>query len=91
MFGFFTYAVSLLTQPVREGFDVGVEMVMYSLTCGTFVGLFTMPIVGALLDKLSVRKLFAAGIVLFALGLWLVGQTTTMPTIFHKNHSVITA
>jgi MFS family permease len=53
-------------------------MVMYSLTCGTFVGLFTMPIVGVLLDKLSVRKLFAAGIVLFALGLWLLGQSTTI-------------
>lgn len=78
VFGFFTYAVSLLTLPVQESFDVGVEMVMYSLTCGTFVGLFTMPIVGMLLDKLSVRKLFAAGIVLFALGLWLVGQTTTI-------------
>ena len=76
--GFFTYAVSLLTQPVRETFDVGVEMVMYSLTCGTFVGLFTMPIVGILLDKLSVRKLFAAGIVLFALGLWLLGQSATI-------------
>ena len=76
--GFFTYAVSLLTQPVRETFDVGVEMVMYSLTCGTFVGLFTMPIVGVLLDKLSVRKLFAAGIVLFAFGLWLLGQSTTI-------------
>ncbi len=76
--GFFTYAVSLLTQPVQESFDVGVEMVMYSLTCGTFVGLFSMPIVGILLDKLSVRKLFAAGIVLFALGLWLLGQSTTI-------------
>jgi MFS family permease len=76
--GFFTYAVSLLTQPVQESFDVGVEMVMYSLTCGTFIGLFAMPIVGILLDKLSVRKLFAAGIVLFALGLWLLGQSTTI-------------
>ncbi len=76
--GFFTYAVSLLTQPVQETFNVGVEMVMYSLTCGAFIGLFTMPIVGVLLDKLSVRKLFAAGIVLFALGLWLLGQSTTI-------------
>ena len=76
--GFFTYAVSLLTQPVQETFDVGVEMVMYSLTCGTFIGLFTMPIVGVLLDKLSVRKLFGAGIILFALGLWLLGQSTTI-------------
>jgi MFS family permease len=76
--GFFTYAVSLLTQPVQETFDVGVEMVMYSLTCGTFVGLFTMPVVGVLLDKLSVRKIFAAGIMFFALGLWLLGQSTTI-------------
>jgi len=76
--GFFTYAVSLLTQPVQESFDVGVEMVMYSLTCGTFIGLVTMPIVGILLDKLSVRILFAAGIVLFALGLWLLGQSATI-------------
>ena len=76
--GFFTYAVSLLTQPVQESFGVSVEMVMYSLTLGTFIGLFAMPIVGILLDKLSVRKLFAAGIVLFALGLWLLGQSTTI-------------
>ncbi|CAA0106896.1 putative MFS-type transporter YhjX [Halioglobus japonicus] len=76
--GFFTYAVSLLTQPVQETFGVGVEMVMYSLTCGTFLGLFAMPIVGTLLDKLSVRKIFAAGIVLFAAGLWLVAQSTTI-------------
>tara|TARA_R110002072_G_scaffold85210_5_gene192778 strand:+ start:1122 stop:2327 length:1206 start_codon:yes stop_codon:yes gene_type:complete len=76
--GFFTYAVSLLTQPVQESFDVGVEMVMYSLTCGTFIGLVTMPIVGVMLDKLSVRILFGAGIVLFAFGLWLLGQSTTI-------------
>ena len=76
--GFFTYAVSLLTQPVQESFDVGVEMVMYSLTCGTFLGLFAMPAVGILLDKMSVRKLFAVGIVLFAAGLWLLAQSTTI-------------
>ena len=76
--GFFTYAVSLLTQPVQESFDVSVEMVMYSLTFGTFIGLFAMPIAGTLLDRLSVRRIFAAGILLFALGLWLLGQTTTI-------------
>jgi len=76
--GFFTYAVSFLTQPVQESFDVSVEMVMYSLTFGTFLGLFAMPVVGALLDKLSVRLLFATGIVLFALGLWLLAQSTTI-------------
>jgi len=76
--GFFTYAVSFLTQPVQESFGVSVEMVMYSLTCGTFIGLFTMPLAGILLDRLSVRRVFAAGIVVFALGLWLLGQTTTI-------------
>ena len=39
--GFFTYAVSLLTQPVQESFGVSVEMVMYSLTLGTFISLFS--------------------------------------------------
>ncbi len=76
--GFFTYAVSLLTQPVQQSFGVSVEMVMYSLTLGTFIGLFTMPVAGILLDRLSVRRLFAAGIVLFALGLWLLGRSTTI-------------
>ena len=33
--GFFTYAVSLLTQPVRESFDVSVETVIYSPTLGS--------------------------------------------------------
>lgn len=51
---------------------------MYSLTLGTFAGLFTLPVVGSLLDKVSVRKLFVAGIVLFALGLWLLSQSTTI-------------
>lgn len=76
--GFFTYAVSLLTQPVQESFGVSVETVMYSLTLGTFIGLFSMPIAGILLDRLSVRGIFSAGILLFALGLWLLGQTTTI-------------
>ncbi|MCB1704034.1 MAG: MFS transporter [Halioglobus sp.] len=76
--GFFTYAVSLLTQPVTETFEVGVEMVMYGLTSGTFIGLVTMPIVGTMLDRLSVRILFGSGIALFALGLWLLAQSATI-------------
>ena len=76
--GFFTYAVSLLTQPVRESFNVSVEMVMYGLTLGTLVGLFAMPIIGSLLDKFSVRNLFAIGIVIFAVGLWLLAQSISI-------------
>ncbi|MFQ3324381.1 MAG: MFS family permease [Pseudomonadales bacterium] len=76
--GFFTYAVSLLTQPVQETFNVSIEMVMYGLTLGTLVGLFAMPIIGSLLDKFSVRKLFVLGVVIFAVGLWLLAQTTSI-------------
>ena len=76
--GFFTYAVSLLTQPVQESFGVSVETVMYSLTLGTFIGLFAMPIVGSMLDKFSVRIISAIGVLLFALGLWLLAQTTSI-------------
>ena len=76
--GFFTYAVSLLTKPVQDSFGVSVEMVMYSLTLGAFAGLFAMPVIGTLLDKLSVRKIFAVGIGIFALGLWLLSKSATI-------------
>ena len=74
--GFFTYAVSLLTQPVQESFDASVEMVMYSLTFGTFLSLATTPIVGILIDRISVRRIFVTGILVFALGLT---HTQSMP------------
>jgi len=76
--GFFTYAVSLLTQPVQESFNVSVEMVMYSLTFGTFLGLVATPITGILIDRISVRRIFVAGILVFALGLWLLAKTATI-------------
>lgn len=76
--GFFTYAVSLLTQPVQESFDASVEMVMYSLTFGTFLSLATTPIVGILIDRISVRRIFVTGILVFALGLWLLAKTETI-------------
>ena len=76
--GFFTYAVSLLTQPVREEFGVSNEMVMYSLTLGTFAGLFSMPIIGTLLDKISARKIFVSGVIVFALGLWLLSMSQSI-------------
>ena len=76
--GFFTYAVSLLTQPVQETFGVRVEEVMYSLTLGTFLGLFTMPLAGMLIDRISLRKVMAAGVVLFAAGLALAANSQTM-------------
>ena len=76
--GLFTYSVSLLTQPVQATFGVRVEEVMYSLTLGTFLGLFTMPLAGTLIDRISLRKVMVAGVVLFAAGLALVANTQTM-------------
>lgn len=76
--GFFTYAISLITVPVQQSFDVSIEMVMYSLTFGTFVGLIAMPVAGVLLDRLPARGLFAAGLLFFSLGLWLLGETATI-------------
>lgn len=76
--GFFTYSVSLLTQPVQESFNVSVEMVMYSLTFGTFLSLAATPITGILIDRISVRRIFLAGILVFALGLWLLAKAATI-------------
>jgi predicted MFS family arabinose efflux permease len=76
--GFFTYAVSLLVVPVRAEFDVSLEQVMYSLTLGTFTGMLVAPLVGAMLDRYPVRWLMCAGVVLFAGGLWSLGQTTSI-------------
>ncbi len=76
--GFFTYSVSLLTQPVQETFGVSVEEVMYSLTLGTFLSLFAMPLAGSLIDRFSLRKVMVIGLVLFAAGLALIANTRTI-------------
>ena len=76
--GIFTFSVSLLTQPVQETFGVRVEEVMYSLTLGTFLGLFAMPLAGTLIDRVSLRKVMIVGVLLFAAGLALIANTQTM-------------
>ena len=67
--GFFSYAVSLLVEPVRAEFGVSLEQVMYSLTASTLLGLFLQPVGGILVDRYSVRVLMAAGALLYAAGL----------------------
>ena len=68
--GFFTYAVSLLVNPVQAEFGVTLEQVMYSLTAATFLGLFMMPIAGMLVDRFSVRTIMVIGTVLYAFGVF---------------------
>lgn len=74
--GFFTYAVSLLVEPVRAEFGVSLEQVMYSLTGATLLGLFLQPVGGILVDRYSVRLIMAVGALLYALGLWALSQAT---------------
>jgi MFS family permease len=76
--GFFTYSVSLLVPLVREEFGVSMAEVMYSLTAGTFVGLVLMPLAGVMLDRYPVRWIMAAGTLLFAGGLWILANTTSI-------------
>ena len=75
--GFFTYAVSLLVEPIRSEFGVSLEQVMYSLTAATFVGLFMQPIGGILIDRYSVRTLMAIGALLYALGLYAAANSAS--------------
>lgn len=76
--GFFTYAVSLLVVPVRAEFGVSLQQVMYSLTAGTFAGMIVAPLAGAMIDRYPMRWLMSGGIALFALGLWLLANSTSI-------------
>jgi MFS family permease len=73
--GFFSFSASLLIQPVREEFAVNLEQVMDSLTYATLAGFFIMPLAGLLADKLPVRWLMAAGLLVYSLGLYALAQS----------------
>ena len=49
--GIFTYAFTVLVDPIREEFGASLEQVMYSLTIGTFFGLLVAPVMGTLIDR----------------------------------------
>ncbi len=70
--GFFTYAFTILVNPIREEFGVSLEQVMYSLTIGTLCGLVVAPVTGILIDRHSVRHLMTAGTLLTAVGFYLI-------------------
>jgi predicted MFS family arabinose efflux permease len=74
--GFFTYALSLLIEPVRQDFGVSLEQVMYSLTAATLLGLFLQPAGGILVDRFSVRTVMAVGAVLYAAGLFALARAS---------------
>lgn len=76
--GFFTYAVSLLVEPVRAEFGASLEQVMYALTVGTIAGFVLQPIAGVMVDRFSVRWIMAAGTVLYAGGLYSTSRTGSL-------------
>lgn len=76
--GFFTYALSLLIEPVRQDFGVSLEQVMYSLTAATLLGLFLQPAGGILVDRFSVRTVMAVGAVLYAAGLFALARASSI-------------
>lgn len=76
--GFFTYSVSLLVPFVRDEFGVSMAEVMYSLSAGTFGGMLLLPVAGMMLDRYPVRWIMSAGALLFATGLWALGNSTSI-------------
>jgi MFS family permease len=76
--GFFTYSVSLLVSPVRESFNASLEQMMYSLTVGTFLGMFLMPLAGAMIDRYRVRWLMTGGCLVFALCIWALAHSNNI-------------
>lgn len=76
--GFFSYSVSLLTPLIRSEFGASLQEVMYSLTAGIFAGMVLQPLAGVMMDRYPVRWIMAAGLVLFAAGLWLLAQSTSI-------------
>lgn len=76
--GFFTYAFTILVNPIREEFGVGLEQVMYSLTLGTICGLLVAPVTGILIDRYSVRHLMTAGASITAAGFYFISKAESI-------------
>lgn len=76
--GFFTYAFSLFVVPIQETFDASRTEVMYSMTMATVLGLVTAPVIGAMVDRYSVRWLMTAGAILLGGGLLLMAQSQSV-------------
>ena len=76
--GIFTYAFTVLVDPIRNEFNASLEQVMYSLTIGTFFGLVFGPVVGVLIDRFSVRILMTVGCLGTALGLYAISSAQSV-------------
>lgn len=80
--GLFTYAFTILVNPIRLEFGASLEQVMYSLTLGTMGGLILGPVIGSMIDRYSVRHLMTLGCLLTVAGLYAVSRTQSI-TVFN--------
>jgi predicted MFS family arabinose efflux permease len=80
--GLFTYAFTILVNPIRVEFGASLEQVMYSLTLGTMGGLILGPVIGSMIDRYSVRHLMTLGCLLTVAGLYAVSRTQSI-TVFN--------
>lgn len=72
MTGFLTYSFGLLVVPIQTEFGASRAELMYGMTGSTICGLFFAPVLGALVDRWSVRALMSIGAIVFASGLMLL-------------------
>lgn len=78
--GMFTYAFTVLVDPIRKEFGASLEQVMYGLTLGTFFGLLVGPLTGVLIDRYSVRYLMTLGCLVTAAGLYAISTAQSIGT-----------
>jgi len=76
--GFYTYSFTLLVSPLREEFDASLQQVMYSMTLATLSGLVMAPLAGMLIDRLDLRHLMAAGLLIVGGGFWWLAQAQSI-------------
>lgn len=76
--GFFTYAFTILVNPIRAEFGASLEQVMYSLTLGTLGGLFLSPVIGIMIDRYSVRHIMSLGGLITVAGLYGMAQAQSI-------------
>ena len=76
--GFFTYAFTILVNPIRAEFGASLEQVMYSLTLGTLGGLFLSPVIGTMIDRYSVRHIMSLGGLITVAGLYGMAQAQSI-------------
>ena len=73
--GFMTYAFGLMVVPIQTDFGASRAELMYGLTASTIIGLFLSPVIGAMVDKRSIRVLMSIGALIFGAGLYLLSLT----------------